>query len=135
MTLPLSSCAASLQAEYRPAAGALGSRFYPLTQDALLWFKQRGISQATLERNGIMMEDKYCAHVDKVVPQIAFPYLKNGSIVNVKYRALGVKAFTQSKGGEQILYGYDEAKVRVLACRAWVHMGHWSSAPHAVQHA
>lgn len=57
-----------------------------------------------------MMEVRYCSPLQQEVEHIAFPYYKNGSIVNVKYRALE-KHFSQTKGGEQVFYGYDDAKV------------------------
>jgi recombinational DNA repair protein (RecF pathway) len=85
----------------------------PLSADFAQWFSQRGISQQTLERNGVMMQPRYCAAEGKQMPHIAFPYHRNGSIVNVKYRALP-KHFSQTKGGEQIFYGYDDAKVCCL---------------------
>jgi hypothetical protein len=82
----------------------------PLSADFVQWFSDRGISQQTLERNGILMQQRYCAAAGAQMPHIAFPYYRNGSIVNVKYRALP-KHFSQTKGGEQIFYGYDDAKV------------------------
>jgi hypothetical protein len=85
----------------------------PLSADFVQWFSQRGISQQTLARNGIMMQQRYCAAEGMQMSHIAFPYYRNGSIVNVKYRALP-KHFSQTKGGEQIFYGYDDAKVGEL---------------------
>lgn len=38
---------------------------------------------------------------------IAFPYLRNGEVVNVKYRTMD-KSFRQVKGAEKILYGLDD---------------------------
>lgn len=84
----------------------------PLDQATVDWFQQeRKISADTLRYNGVMLEDRYSVAARRIMPHIAFPYYKNGHIVNVKYRAVGEKQFTQSKGGEQILYGYDHAKV------------------------
>ena len=56
---------------------------------------------ARAERVGI---PKLGAEVDC----IAFPYFRNGELVNIKFRALGEKAFTQIKGAEQIFYGLDD---------------------------
>ncbi|KAF6258971.1 hypothetical protein COO60DRAFT_1059082 [Scenedesmus sp. NREL 46B-D3] len=81
----------------------------PLSADFKQWFRGRGIGEQTLRRAGILMQQRYCAAEGRELPHIAFPYYRNGSIVNVKYRALP-KHFTQVKGGEQIFYGYDDAK-------------------------
>jgi hypothetical protein len=62
-----------------------------------------------------MCEKRYCAALGGEEWHIAFPYRKNGVIVNIKYRALE-KHFSQSKGGEQIFYGYDDAKVSSCRC-------------------
>ncbi|GMH41214.1 hypothetical protein BSKO_09124 [Bryopsis sp. KO-2023] len=75
----------------------------PLDKECLEFFKKRGISQETLIRNGIGME------VRNGVRHIAFPYMRNGDLVNVKYRTLD-KKFTQIKGAEKILYGLDYIK-------------------------
>ena len=40
-------------------------------------------------------------------PAIAFPYMRNAEVVNVKYRTLD-KCFRQVKGAEKILYGLDD---------------------------
>lgn len=100
------------QTDYKPQPGSLGAKLRPLSeaQELLQWFKQRNVSEETLQRNGVMMEMRFCKALNKTVPHIAFPYYKNGGIVNVKYRALE-KHFSQSMGGEQIFYGYDDAKV------------------------
>jgi twinkle protein len=86
------------------------AQLQPLSTDFKQWFQQRGISEQTLERNGIRMQLRYCPSEGKEMPHIAFPYYRNGGLVNVKYRALP-KHFSQIKGGEQIFYGYDDAKV------------------------
>src|SRR5262249_32175987 len=39
---------------------------------------------------------------------IAFPYFRNGELVNVKFRALTEKAFAQVNDAEKILYGLDD---------------------------
>ena len=46
--------------------------------------------------------------LDDEVPCIAFPYIRNGQVVNIKYRALEHKAFRQVKDAEKILYGLDD---------------------------
>ena len=57
-----------------------------LSATATQWAAERGISRSTLERAGVgsgtagMPEAGECG-------VIAFPYRRNGTVVNVKYRA------------------------------------------------
>eukprot|EP00803_Ostreobium_quekettii_P004270 evm.model.scf_905.1 EVM.evm.TU.scf_905.1 scf_905:1034-6209(-) len=67
------------------------------------FFTKRKISKKTLERNKIAME------VEHGVPVIAFPYFRDGELINIKYRSLD-KKFRQVKGAEKILYGLDDVK-------------------------
>ena len=39
---------------------------------------------------------------------IRFPYLRDGQVINIKYRAVVEKAFWMVKGAERILYGLDD---------------------------
>lgn len=96
----------------RPPPGPLDTKLQPLSPELEEWFAKRGISQDTLQRNGVAMEVRWCPAAERELPHIAFPYTKNGATVNIKYRALE-KYFTQTKGGEQLFYGYDDAKVRL----------------------
>ena len=85
--------------------------FEPLTPDVLAWFASRGIGEATLARNGVALETVWSpAHKEKRL-SIAFPYTRNGEIVNVKYRTQD-KHFTQVKGAEKSLYGLDDVAGR-----------------------
>lgn len=71
-----------------------------LTSDGLQFFSKRRISQESViyfkieERNG----------------WIAYPYYYNGEIVNVKYKNIKEKKYTQSPNGKHVLFNYDEAK-------------------------
>ena len=86
----------------------------PLSPELLAWFAARGISRATLERNRVRMEPgRYNPATRTAADWIAFPYFKDGSVVNLKYRALP-KAWRQLKGGDKVLYGHDDAKVCVV---------------------
>lgn len=96
----------------KPATPALGTMFQRLSPEFLQWFEKRGISAETLRRNGVAMEMK------GDVAHIAHPFYKDGNIVNVKYRQLE-KKFHQTKGGEQIMYGYDDAKVLLLSANCY----------------
>jgi hypothetical protein len=84
----------------------------PLSAELLAWFAARRISAATLAACGVAMERRYVPGSGAAGPvdAIAFPYIKGGAVVNIKYRALP-KAFSQTKGGEQVLYGIDDVAV------------------------
>jgi twinkle protein len=72
------------------------------------WFAARGISGDVLRREGVGLITAYMPHEEADVPCIAFPYRKNGEVVNVKYRALASKGFRQVAGAEKILYRQDQ---------------------------
>jgi twinkle protein len=78
------------------------------TAAVLAWFAQRGISEATVRRNKIGSARAWIPGVNAELPCIAFPYFRNGEVVNIKYRALASKSFAQVKGAEKILYGLDD---------------------------
>lgn len=90
----------------------LGAKFRPLTPEQLEWFSSRGITKATLAKNKVVSEHRYCSALKQSVDHVGFPYYKDSAIVNVKYRAQP-KHFTQVKGGQQVFYGYDEARVSI----------------------
>ena len=109
---PSSSACLRAQGPGAPAPQRqLGKELQELSPELLQWLQARGLSRATLERNRVGMEVRYCGALKEWREHIAFPYYKEGVVVNVKYRALP-KYFTQVKGGQQIFYGYDDAKVR-----------------------
>ena len=65
------------------------------------FFKARGISPTTLKKYNITLTSKN---------EIAFPYYKNGELVNIKYRLdikTGKKEFRQEKDTEKTLFGMD----------------------------
>ncbi|DBA96517.1 TPA: hypothetical protein ACH3X1_015395 [Trebouxia sp. C0004] len=80
--------------------------FRPLTPEFLAYFASRGISERTLRRNQVAQESTWMPG-QPAGDAIAFPYLRNGEVVNVKYRTLN-KCFRQVKGAEKILYGLDD---------------------------
>jgi twinkle protein len=79
-----------------------------LTPAVLRWFADRGISEATVRRNRIGSARHWIPALKGEVDCIAFPYFRNGELINIKYRALSQKAFAQEKDAEQILYGLDD---------------------------
>lgn len=74
---------------------------HDLPNNVIEWFSKRGITEGTLRMNGVYYENK----------RIAFPYYKDGQVVNVKYRTRN-KLFSQTPGGERIFYGYDDIKAK-----------------------
>ena len=74
----------------------------------LQWFEKRGISEATVRRNRIWAARNFIPALGAETDCIAFPYFRNGELVNIKFRALTEKAFAQVKGAEKILYGLDD---------------------------
>jgi len=78
-------------------------------QDKLVaWFQDRGISKEIVNRNQIGLGKKFIPGIGEEVDCIQFPYYRNGGVVNVKYRALESKAFTQEAGAEKIFYGLED---------------------------
>jgi twinkle protein len=77
-----------------------------LSVEFINFFQRRGISKETLENNNIRMENIYMPAIDERVDAIAFPYIEEGNIVNIKYRDLD-KNFRQKKGGKQTVFGLD----------------------------
>ena len=82
------------------------NNFRPLSPDFIKHFAERGISEQTLKRNKVAQEQTWMPGGSKG-PAIAFPYQRDGEVVNVKYRTLD-KSFRQVKGAEKILYGLDD---------------------------
>ena len=74
----------------------------------MAFFKTRGISEETVNRNKIFMAKTYMPAKGEEVNAIAFPFYKNKELVNIKYRD-GEKNFKQEKDAEKVFYGYDDA--------------------------
>lgn len=73
----------------------------------IAWFKGRGIPQEVVRRNKITGATVWMPQVEGRCGVIAFPYLRNGIVVNYKYRDRA-KNFRMEKNAERILYGYDD---------------------------
>ena len=89
-----------------------------LSDTAVKWAAGRGISRSTLEHVGATSGTTGMPGAGEC-EVIAFPYRRNGEIVNVKYRALAEKAFKQREGGEQRFWNLD-AVLRVESERVYV---------------
>ena len=71
------------------------------------WFEGRGIPREVVQRNRITIGTAYMPQVEASIDCIKFPYVKNGEVVNVKYRGLSEKCFRQHAGAEKVFYGLD----------------------------
>lgn len=84
-----------------------------LSEGAIKFFAKRGITEAVLERSRIGMAQVFMPQVGKEVSAIAFPYRRNGEVVNSKYRD-NEKHFRMESGAERILYGYDDIRAHTV---------------------
>lgn len=74
-----------------------------IKEQAEAWFKNRGISKDTLSHFNIFTKEEYMPQTQKNESCICFPYLRDGEVVNVKYRD-GHKNFKLVKDAELIFY-------------------------------
>ena len=84
--------------EHRPSA---------LTDKSLQFFDDRKITVDVIARNRIAVERVWMPQIEDEANCVAFPYVRGGEVVNVKYRD-GGKNFRQVAGAEKILYKYDD---------------------------
>lgn len=77
-----------------------------LTSKALQWFTNRFIGQEAVKKMNVSTSFQYFPQVEKERSCIAFPYYRNGELINVKYRD-GEKNFKLESGAELIWYNYD----------------------------
>lgn len=78
-----------------------------LDEEALKYLEARGITPEVAARNQISLSNKWMPQREAEVKCIAFPYLRDGKVVNVKYRDKH-KYFTQESGAERTWYKYDD---------------------------
>ena len=80
-----------------------------LTPEALAFFASRCIPEEVLRRNGIVVvPDVWFPQLDGKRAALAYPYRRNGELINIKYRAQGSKDFRLETGCERTLYGLDD---------------------------
>ncbi len=72
-------------------------------EKAVKWFEKRGITPKTLDKFMIFTKDEWMPQTQKKESCICFPYLRDGSLINVKYRD-GRKNFRMIKDAELILF-------------------------------
>ena len=78
-----------------------------LKPEMLKWFGDRCISEQTLIENKIGSKKVYMPQLEDMSQSIAFPYFKDGELINVKYRD-GHKNFRLEAGAQRYLYGIDD---------------------------
>lgn len=81
-----------------------------LTDEALKYFEDRGISQT------IVLKNKIASTSDG--NGVLFPYFRNGQLINYKTRLLKEKRFFQAKEAEPIMYNLDRITDRkeIIVC-------------------
>jgi len=72
------------------------------------WFEKRGIPAALVSKHKITAVKTWMPAADATVWAIAFPFYRNGEVVNVKYRGVETKCFKQEKDAEKVFYGLDD---------------------------
>lgn len=75
--------------------------------NALEWLSGRGIGSETAKRNQLYTGKVWMPQVEDFVGAIAFPYFRNGELINIKWRDRQ-KNFRLEAGAERILYGIDD---------------------------
>lgn len=80
-----------------------------LSDKAVKWFENRGISQKTLLSAKIGEKKEFMPQSGKEENCIVFPYFRNGELVNMKFRD-GRKNFKLFSGAELIWFNYDALK-------------------------
>ena len=82
-----------------------------MTTAATDFLAARGISQSTAESAEIYACKRFIHKVGAETDCIAFPYIRDGGVVNTKYRSITQKGFSQEVSGDQIFYLLDRVTV------------------------
>ena len=77
-----------------------------ISDKAVKWFEDRGISQRTLIKMRISEGSEWMPQTSKVENTIQFNYFINNELINIKYRD-GRKNFKLVKGAEKVFYNID----------------------------
>lgn len=80
-----------------------------LSDEVVRYWAGRKISQATLNAMRIAQGREWMPQHQKEVAVVLFPYIRNGEVVNIKYRGAG-KAFKMVKDAELVFYNLDSLK-------------------------
>ena len=82
------------------------ARLEKLSQKAIKWFEERGISNDTLLRFKITEASEFMPQAGKEMNCICFNYFREDKLVNIKFRD-GNKGFKMVSGSELIFYNLD----------------------------
>ena len=100
---------------FKPTFRKLDALVSIITPPLLKFFAERHIPESILNRNQITYAEKiYFPQVEDFLPAIAFPFFRNGEVINYKYRGKG-KEFRQESNCEKIFYGLDDIKESSVA--------------------
>jgi len=89
------------------------TKYLPVENKAVEWFKSRGISQRTLDDLKVGQGPEWMPQTGKTENTIQFNYIMGDQLINIKYRD-GRKNFKLYKGAEKVFYninsivGYNE---------------------------
>lgn len=78
-----------------------------LPEQAVQWFKQRGITEQVLADNPVGFSSAYMPQTEQHEQCVVFEYTRDGECINRKYRD-GRKNFRMEAGCERILFGLDQ---------------------------
>lgn len=81
---------------------------------ARAWLNDRGITDDVIDRNKLFTDSVYMPQIEDFANAIAFPYYRDGELVNIKWRD-GKKNFRLESGAERVLYGlHDVAQLTII---------------------
>lgn len=79
----------------------------PPANKLLDWFAARAIPASVVTRHKVEVRIAWMPQTNRDERTIAFPYFRDGDVINVKYRT-AAKQFRMEKGAETCLYGLDD---------------------------
>jgi twinkle protein len=97
-----------------------------LTDKAVKYFTSRMISQNTLNELKVYSSSEWMPQFKKEIECICFPYFRDNSLVNIKYRGAN-KAFKLYSGAELIWYNFDALKnnKEIIICEGEIDLLSW----------
>jgi twinkle protein len=87
-----------------------GIKPVPPQQALIDWFASRGIPEHIVRAEKCFAATAWFRELDGKAPCVAFPFFKQGELVNVKYREPKQKLFAQERGAEPVPYRLDSIR-------------------------